>query len=124
MSKIMELADAYTSSVMGTVQPSNHTDRCRAALQAEVERMEAALAQWKHEAMTGSNAQMLRDQNEKLEAEIAALREDAERLDWLESSDVSHGFCHMGNGDYRHYAHQTEGYKTVRQVIDAARSKR
>lgn len=54
------------------------------------------------------------------EAECKRLRKDAERLDWLESSEVMHGFCHMGNGDFRHYAHQQKGYPSVRAVLDAA----
>lgn len=52
--------------------------------------------------------------------EIQALWKDAERLDWLESSQDSHGFCHAGYGDYIYYAHQLAGYKTVREVIDDA----
>lgn len=53
-------------------------------------------------------------------SEIQALKRDKERLDWLESSKYSHGFCHAGFGDYIYYAHQQAGYKTVREVIDSA----
>lgn len=45
---------------------------------------------------------------------------DAARIDWLESSKESHGFCHSAYGEYRHYAHQQKGYKTVRETIDFA----
>lgn len=45
---------------------------------------------------------------------------DAERLDWLEASTDMHGFCHSGYGDFRYYAHQQDGCKTARQVIDEA----
>jgi hypothetical protein len=61
--------------------------------------------------------------NEDLDAallEIERLRKDAERLDWLESSSESHGFCHTAYGEHRYYAHQIKGYPTVREVIDAA----
>lgn len=50
----------------------------------------------------------------------AQLEKDAGRLDWLESSKESHGFCHVGDGEFRYYAHQTDGYKSVRQAIDTA----
>lgn len=52
--------------------------------------------------------------------EVQAWKRDSERLDWLESSVDSHGFCHAGYGDYIYYAHQEEGYPSVREVIDAA----
>lgn len=52
--------------------------------------------------------------------QLEAAQKDAARIDWLESSKDSHGFCHSGNGDYRHYALQMEGYKNVREVIDEA----
>ena len=52
--------------------------------------------------------------------EIEGLRKDADRLDWLESSSESHGFCHTAYGEHRYYAHQIKGYPTVREVIDAA----
>ena len=52
-----------------------------------------------------------------------ALREDGERLDWLQSSKTSHGFCHAGGGEYVYYAHQQDGYPDVRRAIDAARAK-
>lgn len=52
--------------------------------------------------------------------QLEAAQKDAARIDWLESSKESHGFCHLGYGDYRHYALQTEGYESVREVIDAA----
>lgn len=55
--------------------------------------------------------------------EIQGLIEDKKRLDWLESSPDSHGFCHAGFGDYIHYAHQIDGCPTVREVIDAAMEK-
>ena len=45
---------------------------------------------------------------------------DVERMNWLESSTEHHGFCHVAYGDYRYYAHQMEGCKTVRETIDAA----
>lgn len=64
-------------------------------------------------------AEMIR----QLLAENDALREDAERLDWLQSSKTSHGFCHTGYGEYAHYAHQQDGFPDVRQAIDAARKK-
>ena len=51
---------------------------------------------------------------------VQAWKRDSERLDWLESSEDSHGFCHAGYGDYIYYAHQEEGYPSVREVIDAA----
>lgn len=58
----------------------------------------------------------------ELEAQVQALRDDAERLDWLESSTEGHGFCHTSNGEYRHYAHQMKGFMSVRETIDAARA--
>lgn len=61
--------------------------------------------------------------NEDLDAarlEVARLRKDADRLNWLESSSESHGFCHTAYGEYRYYAHQIKGYPAVREVIDAA----
>lgn len=56
-------------------------------------------------------------------AELEQCRKDEERLDWLSACDSSHGFCHTMYGEYRFYAHQMEGYPTVRQVIDAAIAK-
>ena len=53
-------------------------------------------------------------------AAIEQLTKDADRLNWLESSTETHGFCHTGCGDYRHYALQTAGYASVREVIDTA----
>lgn len=55
--------------------------------------------------------------------EIQALRKDTERLDWLESCEDSHGFCHAGYGDYIYYAQQLIGMPTVREVIDDAMEK-
>lgn len=49
-----------------------------------------------------------------------ALQADTARIDWLTASTESHGFHHTGNGDYRHYAHQVEGYSNVRETIDKA----
>jgi hypothetical protein len=56
----------------------------------------------------------------ELMARVAELEKDAARLDWMESSETNHGFCHTQWGEYRYYAHQLEGYKTVRETIDAA----
>lgn len=56
--------------------------------------------------------------------EVQALKRDKERLDWLESSKYSHGFCHDRYGDYIYYAHQLKGSKTVREVIDDAMEKK
>ncbi len=56
----------------------------------------------------------------KLEQRIAELEKDAARMDWLEGSDEGHGFCHSGFSEYRYYARQIPGYKTVREIIDAA----
>lgn len=52
--------------------------------------------------------------------QVQAWKRDVERLDWLESCEDSHGFCHAGYGDYIYYAHQVPGMPTVREVIDAA----
>lgn len=52
--------------------------------------------------------------------QVQQWKRDSERLDWLESSKYSHGFCHTGYGEYIYYAHQEDGYKTVREVIDDA----
>ena len=52
--------------------------------------------------------------------QLETAQKDAARIDWLESSKESHGFCHSGHGDYRHYALQQDGYKNVREVIDEA----
>lgn len=48
-------------------------------------------------------------------------REDSARLNWLESCEEAHGFCHTGYGEYRYYAHQTKGLPSVREAIDHAR---
>jgi len=61
-------------------------------------------------------ARILRD----LAQQVEDLQKDAARLDWLEASKESHGFCHKEWGEYRYYAHQIEGYPTVRQAIDEA----
>jgi len=52
---------------------------------------------------------------------VGDVLKDAERMDWLESSKEHHAFCHTFNGEYRYYAHQLEGYATVRETIDAAK---
>ena len=52
--------------------------------------------------------------------EVQAWKRDADRLDWLESCEDSHGFCHAGYGDYIYYAHQVTGMPSVREVIDDA----
>jgi len=77
------------------------------AMQLEIDDLRDELEQYKidlNEAMIDCNS----------------YKADAEMLDWLESSATGHGFCSEGYGDYRYYAHQLEGYKTVRQVITAA----
>lgn len=52
-------------------------------------------------------------------AEIATLRRDAERLDWLDT--VECGIYHKGYGEYRYYI---DGFtKKIRKVIDAAMEK-
>jgi len=51
------------------------------------------------------------------QAEIAALRTDAERLDWLDTVDC--GINHIGYGEYRDYIGR--GFiKKIREVVDAA----
>jgi len=55
-----------------------------------------------------------------LRAALEKHKADTEMLNWLESSTEGHGFCHTGYGDYRYYAHQVEGYRTVREVLTAA----
>lgn len=88
MNKIMELADDYArvsvnlecgSLVHGTIGAETiaWVDEARAALVSEVERMEA-----ESEAVGRSN-KYLAAQLEAMQAEIAALREDAERYRWL-----------------------------------------
>lgn len=52
--------------------------------------------------------------------QVQEWKQDSVRLDWLESSEDSHGFCHAGYGDYIYYAHQETGYPSVREVIDIA----
>lgn len=51
---------------------------------------------------------------------LESMEKDVARLDWLEASNESHGFCHTEYGEYRYYAHQVSGCRTVRQAIDAA----
>lgn len=51
-------------------------------------------------------------------AEVAALRKDAARLDWMDTVDC--GIDHIGYGNYRHYI--GIGFAgTIRDGIDAAR---
>jgi len=74
-----------------------------------------------HRATLDSAATLLEQQSARLQE----LERDAARLDWLdkEGHKYSHGFCHVGCGDYRHYVHQTHGgtqYPSARQTIDAA----
>ena len=70
--------------------------------------------------MTQDRIMELLEERASLLVEVVALTKDADRLNWLESSTETHGFCHTGCGDYRHYAFQTAGYASVREVIDAA----
>lgn len=60
------------------------------------------------------------------DAEIEALRADAERLDWLSQLDV--GICHLGHGDYQWYSYANpkpeRGMLGLRAAIDAAREAR
>jgi hypothetical protein len=58
--------------------------------------------------------------SERIARQVEDLQKDAARLDWLEASKESHGFCHKEWGEYRYYAHQIEDCPTVRQVIDEA----
>lgn len=56
---------------------------------------------------------------------LEAAERDAARLDWLDKTghEDGHSFCHVGYGDYRFYAHATNGkwsYPSAREVIDAA----
>lgn len=53
-------------------------------------------------------------------AERDALQADAARINWLTASTESHGFCHTGFGKYRYYAHQFDGSRNVRDLIDKA----
>jgi FtsZ-binding cell division protein ZapB/predicted RNase H-like HicB family nuclease len=77
MSKIMQLADAYAFHIPG----SSYSDESRAALQAEVERMEAECAQLAKERQGFKDvAEHLQREHDALKAEIAALREDAEKV--------------------------------------------
>jgi len=50
--------------------------------------------------------------------ELAELKKDKARLDWLQTIELV-GIDHMGYGEYRHYAGTTH-YKSIRQVIDIA----
>ena len=75
--------------------------------------------------MSDLNYDALEKQNLQQSARLQELEKDARRLDWLdkEGHKYSHGFCHVGCGDYRHYVHQTHGgtqYPSARQTIDAA----
>jgi len=57
---------------------------------------------------------------EAAQAEIAMLRKDTERLDWLDTVDC--GVDHMAYGEYRYYI--GGGFiKKIREVIDAAMKK-
>jgi hypothetical protein len=67
-----------------------------------------------------SSIEFLQDVPGEICMTVSSLKMDAVRLDWLGASKESHGFCHTGCGDYRYYALQMDGYKTVREVIDAA----
>jgi len=54
---------------------------------------------------------------DKLHAEIAMLRKDTERLDWLDTVDCGINQC--GYGEYRDYTGR--GFiKKIREVVDAA----
>ena len=45
---------------------------------------------------------------------------DSKILDFLEDTHESHGFFHIGYGEYRHYAFNIEGFNTVRQALTKA----
>jgi hypothetical protein len=62
-------------------------------------------------------------ERDTLRQQLEAAQKDGKRIDWLESSNELHGFCGTGNGEYRYYCFQQDGYKTVREVIDAAIAK-
>lgn len=66
------------------------------------------------------------DRIEQLEAENAALREDAERLDWLlnhHDATICSGGAHGPFNVWFRYSNRvTEEAKTPRSAIDAARS--
>ena len=65
----------------------------------------------------------LLEEIDELKKENAALREDAERLDWLDKTGAKegHAFCGIGYGYYRYYAHAGKKWPTARATIDAAR---
>lgn len=88
------------------------------------------------------------DYIDELQRELAAIKADIARhvavaaelatelatekalLDWLDKTgrEEGHGFCHVGYGDYRYYAHKWHGkqqYPSARQtIIDAMKETR
>ena len=78
-----------------------------------------------HGTKLGAAQQRCIDEILEQKAEIEALREDAERLEWLSQLDV--GICHLGYGDYQWYGYANpkpeHGMLGLRAVIDQARGK-
>ena len=94
-----------------------HSAECKQlhdALQAQLVEANKAAAHWMGEANFEHN------KNVGLQARCGAAELDTKRIEWLSESPEAHHFCYLGDGDHRYYAHQENGYKTVREVIDAA----
>lgn len=101
---------------------------CRSVRISELER-ELAAAQLARDAQKERADDLLeeytkvKDSLKRAEARAESYKRDAERLDWLDKTghESGHGFCHVGFGDYRYYAHMTYGgvkYSSAREVID------
>jgi multidrug resistance efflux pump len=134
MSKIMQLADAYAFHIPG----SSYSAEDRAALQAEVERMEDSAETLRYE-MDALQAEVTRARNDERIAmawlsdarlaigkdcdfptmvqEISELREDAERYRWLRSTT---NFATNSKGERIDVRNIPEKWD---EAIDAARSK-
>lgn len=69
MNNIMKLAQEYAVRY----RVNRAVDEARAALEAAVTEQAAEIEHWKTEAMTGSNAQMLREQVAELQAKLSAM---------------------------------------------------
>lgn len=97
-------------------------DKRIAELEAENVRLKAELAEATE--VSGRYTKIALHQQERLlafEAEVAALREDRERLDWMESGLGNINETSHDGGEEAWYVRQEHEGQTLREAIDAAR---
>jgi len=122
MTKLLELADAYAQActadnIDGNYGPLAYKHKARAALVAEIERVEK-----EEKDATAAIVKLLRE-NDALKAEIERVERDAARYRYLRDGDAYEGWLPdywNGRGKARHEFTFNSDIQDVDAAVDAA----